>query len=560
MKRLSYVIAAFAIIVSATTIVLNQSVGAVDGDLISDGIFGNENSMSEAQINDFVNSFPKSCLKPSNYPVGLSSAAFNEPLDYYNYGGQVSAARVIYKAAKLFHLNPQVILATLEKEQGLVSGNTVYGSCIPTAYNSAMGYNCPDNLTFQDYPNLQITRTCVVRESNAGFSRQVSHAAWQLRFDKERAYGNTSWGGDDSVRYIGFMTEGSRARYGGGPVTYYDGYGSIDGQSTKMQNGATAALYNYTPHVNSFQGIFTGWFGATHNLPIAGCAEATNTSISCVWKMQNASAEILSISHDAVDWGVNAAGYGYSGVQFFVRNPVAPNSGNIAIYGMTKSDGSTFLTARLTEYNSLKSLFTPQGVVFYADPPNHNTGYPVFRLYKASTDSHVFTTSPSQYLTNGYSPEGQIFTSLSPVVQATAPADNQDLVYRFKDLPDNRHFWTSSVWERDQMIRAGYHYDGIGWTSIQDTKGTSVYRLYSPTMQKHLYTTDAYERDTLDATSSWNYEGVSFYSSSSNNNYPVYRLYRPQNGEHFYTKDAWERSELIRQGVFKDEGIAWYQP
>ena len=550
----------FAIIISASVVVLDKSVSAIDGDLISDGIFGNENSMTEAQINDFINSFPNSCLKSSNYPSNLSTSAFKEPLDYYNYGNQVSAARVIYKAATLFHLNPQVILATLEKEQGLVTGNTVYGGCVPTAYNSAMGYNCPDNLTFQDYPNLGITRTCVVRESNAGFSRQVSHAAWQLRFDKERAYGNTSWGGDDTVRYVGFMTEGSRARYGGGPASYYDGYGTIDGQSVKMQNGATAALYNYTPHANSFQRIFSGWFGATHNLPITGCAEATNTSLSCVWKVQNQSAEVLSSSYDAVNWAVNVAGYGYSGIQFFVRNAISPSAGNIPIYGMTKSDGSTFLTASLNEYNTLKSRFTPNGVVFLADPPNRNTGYPVYRLYKTSTDSHVFTTTPATYLATGYVSEGQVFTSLSSIAQETAPPDNQNLVYRFKDMPGNRHFWTSSVWERDQMVRAGYHYDGIGWSSTQDTSGIPVYRLYSPTMQKHLFTTDAYERDTLDATPSWDYEGIAFYSNRSTSGSPVYRLYRAQNGEHLYTRDAWERSELIRQGIFRDEGISWYQP
>lgn len=558
MRRFGSIILAVAIVASSTIVVLNRSASADNGDLISDGIFGNESSMTEAQINSFINSFPKSCLIPGNYPGDLSSSAFKEPLDYFNYGGQVSAARVIYKAATLFHLNPQVILSTLEKEQNLVTGSQ---GCAAWQYNSAMGYNCPDNLTFHDYPNLQITHTCVEREGNAGFSRQVSHAAWQLRFDKERAYGNTSWGGDDSIYYVGFMTEGNRARVGGGSSTYYDGYATIDGQSIKMQNGATAALYNYTPHFNSFQKIFSQWFGATHNLPIAGCAEATNTSLSCVWKMQKGSAELLTTSYDDVNWGVNAAGYGYSGVQFFVRNAIAPSTGNIAVYGMTKSDGSSFLTINQAEYNALKSTFTPNGIVFYADPPNRNTGYPVFRLYNSATGSHVFTTSPNQYLSTGYTSEGQAFTSLSSVKQEAAPStDGQDLVYRFKDMPDNRHFWTSSVEERDQMIRSGYHYDGLGWRSIQGTTGKPVYRLYSPTMQKHLYTTDVYERNTLDATSSWDYEGVAFYASSSATSTPVYRLYRSQNAEHFYTQDAYERSELIRQGVFKDEGVAWYQP
>jgi hypothetical protein len=562
MKKLIHFMLAISLVISGVMFVFNHSANADNGDLISDGIFGNENSMSETQINDFINSFPRSCLKPSNYPADLSPVTFLEPLGYSSYGGQVSAARVIFKAATLYHLNPQVILSTLEKEQGMVSGNTVYGGCIKTVYNSSMGYNCPDGSenALKDYANINVTRTCVAKESNVTFSRQVNHASWQLRFDKERAYGNLEWGGDGDVSYVGFMTEGNRARRNGGSVTYYDGYASIDGQSIKLQNGATAALYNYTPHFNSFQRIFSQWFGATHNMPIPGCAEATNTSLSCVWKMQKGSAELLSTSHDDVNWGVNAAGYGYSGVQFFVRNPIAPSAGNIAIYGMTKTDGSTFLTANSAEYDALKSSFTPKGIMFYADPPNSNTGYPVFRLYNNSTSSHVFTTSPEQYLSVGYQSEGQLFTSLSSLVQEQTPTSGQSLVYRFKDMPDNRHFWTSDIYERDRMIREGYHYDGVGWRSTQSTSQKPVYRLYSPTMQKHLYTTDAYERDVLDATSSWTYEGVTFYANSSTSGAPVYRLYRSQNAEHLYTQDAYERSELIRKGVFKDEGIAWYQP
>lgn len=562
MKKFVHFTLAISLVISGVMFVFDHSANADNGDLISDGIFGNENSMTESQINDFINAFPNSCLKPSNYPADLSPVTFLEPLGYSAYGGQVSAARVIYKAATLYHLNPQVILSTLEKEQGMVSGNTVYGGCIKTVYNSSMGYNCPDGSenALKDYANINVYRTCVAKESNATFSRQVNHASWQLRFDKERAYGNLEWGGDGDVTYVGFMTEGNRARRNGGSVTYYDGYASIDGQSIKLQNGSTAALYNYTPHFNSFQRIFSQWFGATHNMPIPGCAEATNTSVSCVWKMQNSSADILTTSHDEVNSGVNISGYGYSGVAFHVRNPVAPSAGNIPVYGMTKSNGSTFLTTSQSEYQALSSAFTPKGIVFYADPPYRNTGYPVFRLYNNATSSHIFTTAPDQYLSAGYQSEGQLFTSLSGIVQEQAPGAGQDLVYRFKNMPENRHFWTSDIYERDKMIREGYHYDGVGWRSTQGTSQKPVYRLYSSAMQKHLYTTDSYERDVLDATSSWTYEGVSFYSNNSTSGAPVYRLYRSQNAEHLYTQDTYERSELIRQGIFRDEGVAWYQP
>lgn len=263
MKKLLFF--ALGIVTLITSVTISGRASAISSNIISDGIFTNENAMNEGQINDFINRFPKSCLLPQNYPSNLSGSAMLEPLSYFSYGSSTTPARIIYKSAILFHLNPQVILATLEKEQGLVSGNTIDGGCYAWHYNSAMGYNCQDTLTLNDYPALGITRTCVENESHAGFSRQVSHATWQLRFDKERAYGNLSWGGDGNIFYAGRMTQGMRARSVYGTATWYDGLTTIDGQTFKLENGATAALYNYTPHFNSFERIFTNWFGSTHS-------------------------------------------------------------------------------------------------------------------------------------------------------------------------------------------------------------------------------------------------------------------------------------------------------
>lgn len=232
------------------------------GNLISNTVFTNQSTMNESQIQNFINSFPQSCLLPQNQPSGLSPVTFKEPLSYFTYGNDVSPARIIWKASQMYGLNPQVLLATLEKEQNLVSGAA---GCAVWKYNSSLGYNCPDGSenALKDYPNIGVYRTCVAQESNATFSRQVNHASWQFRFDKERAEGNLDWGGDGNVWYYGRMTQGNRARQAGQPVTYYDGYTVIDGVSIYLANGATASLYNYTPHFNNFYTIFTRWFGST---------------------------------------------------------------------------------------------------------------------------------------------------------------------------------------------------------------------------------------------------------------------------------------------------------
>lgn len=534
-------------------------------DIISDGVFGNENAMSESQIDNFINAFPNSCLKPTNYPAGLSPVTWKEPLGYSAYGGDVSPARIIWKSAQLYHINPQVILATLEKEQGIVTGNSTYGCTSRLTYNSAMGYNCPDGSenARKSYPNIGIgddQKTCVQKESNVTFSRQVNRAAWQLSFDAHRANGDLAWMGDGAIQYYGRMTQGNRARVQGGSVQYYDGTTIIDGVSIQLANGPTAALYNYTPHFNSFETIFTKWFGTTHTVSIPGCDIATNTSLSCVWKARKADgSEVITPTHGDINYYVNNLGYGYGGFSFVVRNASSPSQGNIPIYNLIKASGATFLTADYNEYSALSapnSGFTPNGIAFFADPANSNSGWPVYRMYNPQTYQHVWTTSPGDYATD-YNVEQVAFTSINSVRQETAPPSGQKLVYRFRDMPSNAHFWTTDLYERDSMIGAGYSYDGVGWRSLKEN-GTPIYRLYAEALKQHLYTTDYSEVQNLSTNHGWRYEGVSMYAASSGS--PVYRLYRPQTGEHFYTTDAYERQVLITNKVFLDEGVAWYQP
>jgi hypothetical protein len=53
-------------------------------------------------------------------------------------------------------------------------------------------------------------------------------------------------------------------------VIYYDGYSVIDGVNTRMGNGATASLYNYTPHRNqSFPYWFEYFFGGGSTSAVA---------------------------------------------------------------------------------------------------------------------------------------------------------------------------------------------------------------------------------------------------------------------------------------------------
>jgi len=256
--------AAYLAVVGLVAVALLAKPGAAhaytNSRLMDDAVFNNVTTMSASDIQTFLNQFPNSCLKSYQAPL---------PSDWSTYGGNASAATIISWAATHWGVNPQVLLATLQKEENLVDGSS---GCAQWQYNSAMGYNCPGSATYS-YPAIGVTNTCVAKQTDVGFSAQVSHGAWQLEFSLQRSYGRTTWDGDDGVKYYGYMTQGNRARCGqlSGQCSsqdlqqiYYDGNATLSNGATFVENGATASLYTYTPYLNqSFPTIFQNWFGST---------------------------------------------------------------------------------------------------------------------------------------------------------------------------------------------------------------------------------------------------------------------------------------------------------
>ena len=90
--------------------------------------------------------------------------------------------------------------------------------------------------------------------------------------------------------------------------------------------------------------------------------------------------------------------------------------------------------------------------------------------------------------------------------------------------PTGEHFYTSSLAERNNVVKAGWNYEGIAWYA--PLEGSPVYRLYNPNAGDHHYTTSARERDEVIAAG-WRYEGISWYSASTDS-VPLYRVYNPK--------------------------------
>ena len=261
--------------------------------IIDDNIFTDANSMNVSQIQSFLDS------RGSLLANWVDNVDMRRPSDdcIVHHATGMSAAEIIYEAATAWNaqvydsdgcaisgaywgdsgysnytlqtISPKALLVTLEKEQSLISADGSY-STDPNDYKSpaccssneyklarATGYGVPDSGG--------------INEKYLGFYNQINWAAWQLRYNYERAGGNTSWDNVSYLTYTGPMVEGSFRRCGTCNLESFDGYYPIDGTPLYMNNRATASLYFYTPHTYpgyfgnfNFFNFFTEWFGSTY--------------------------------------------------------------------------------------------------------------------------------------------------------------------------------------------------------------------------------------------------------------------------------------------------------
>lgn len=130
--------------------------------------------------------------------------------------------------------------------------------------------------------------------------------------------------------------------------------------------------------------------------------------------------------------------------------------------------------------------------------------------------------------------------------------------YRLYNPNTGEHFYTQSVYERDNLIRVGWKNEGIGWKA--PTSGKPIYRLYNPNAKggDHYYTMSSYEANSL-VKAGWKKDNNGkpvFYSGGT---VKVYVAYNPnaQSGAHNYTISKFEQDSLLKNG-WKYGKVAWY--
>lgn len=240
-------------------------------NLINNSSFIDINSMSVADIQSFLAS--KGSALATLPPDRLGSHANGR-----------NAAQIIYDAAHALDsdssgplpdgiyngikVNPstgtvsaKIILTYLEKEQGLIAGDT---NPDQDSLDCAMGYDITGDgchAMFDNHPSLR------------GFANQVGNGAWQLRYDYEYAVRGTKPSGPATHYVVGenFQAYGEY-KYNNPGSQYYNPryYGPFN---VTMSNAATAAVYSYTPYVfdsaYNFWKIFNDWFVASPDTPPA---------------------------------------------------------------------------------------------------------------------------------------------------------------------------------------------------------------------------------------------------------------------------------------------------
>lgn len=322
------------------------------GNIISDANFFDSDSMSESQIQSFLNARVPTCASGyvclKSYVDQTRAIGADAMCNAYSGGGRETAARIISKVARACGISPKVILVTLQKEQGLVTHTA------PSAYRyrAAMGQGCPD------------TAACDTRYY--GLFNQIYGAAWQFK-----RYANPP----GTSQYFTWYAPGRTWN-----VLYNPNRG-CGSSPVYIQNQATANLYYYTPYQpnsaalaagygigdgcssygnRNFYNYYTQWFGSTQAKPgaspigyinswtvtaqgvrVSGWAIDPDTANPISVRVKSANTTLARITADKYrrDLGVR---YPDAGARhaFDVEIPLGPGAQKVCVVANNVSGGS----------------------------------------------------------------------------------------------------------------------------------------------------------------------------------------------------------------------------
>jgi hypothetical protein len=244
MKKITLVLS----LVLITLPLLSKAQGEFDPSyIISDYDLLNFNSMSLNEIQKFLeskNSFLATHRTMSSYGQEKSAAEIIYEAATHNYdcsgvtlSENPTEEERMEKCTVIGTVSPKFLLVLLQKEQSLVESS----SPSQRALDWATGYGCPDSWACNPYFQ--------------GFGKQINSAALQFRW---------------------YMLNPQQYNFKVGETyTFSNRLGTISNEPMEVtiENKATAALYNYTPHV--YNGNYNFWRIWNRYFPSQGYPEGT---------------------------------------------------------------------------------------------------------------------------------------------------------------------------------------------------------------------------------------------------------------------------------------------
>ena len=234
MKRFLLAFLILSSVVQTTPVVFANELAPTPERLITDFQMTDTHAMTKDQLNEFLTRGSLSTYQTKDVTGEIKSAA-----------------DIIIDTALRFQLNPQLLLALLQREQSLVEDPTPSQNQL----DWAMGYAVCDSCSKSD-SSIQKYR---------GFGNQVYYAAARIRNS-----------------YLSDLENHGKTSSGIGP-----GIPSIiDGVQIIPSNLATASLYTYTPHLHgnlNLIKIWNRWF--TQNFPNGSLLQDKDTG--SVWLIQS---------------------------------------------------------------------------------------------------------------------------------------------------------------------------------------------------------------------------------------------------------------------------------
>ena len=342
----------------------------------SDSTMSDWTSMSVDDIQAFLNTQPgilKSYhARPFTPPIEPSTATnAGLPNPAQVPAGQASAAQIIAGAARDWHINPKVLLVTLQKEQSLLTAKAPSQATL----DKAMGCGIYSGSTFMV----------------PGFGNQVWYAAMKLY-----AYGEP----DHRIGPCGYTAHNPSGMWAPGNVYTYDGNEPYRNQYVPL-NLATFKLYAYTPHVG---GSLCGGNALFWTLYVNNFGDpVTNPKAMPVYRFYNIKTGTHFYTASEAERYLVAfrlgATYRFEGVAMTFDSTNPANSQPLERFYNLRT-GTHFYTADQAEAANLKATLAS---TYRYDGPAYNvsltggTGYAtVWRFYNLRTGTHFYTSNAAE--------------------------------------------------------------------------------------------------------------------------------------------------------------------